>query len=132
MIDPLMRAAIATLILDNTPHDAERARGTRSKIDLCDVMFKLTAPRKFSIDRAGRLELEITHSRLGELTGKWALELGAGSYGSWTHQTGADARAAFAAACVAALADKRLLGRDPLIAAARDRGITGDDKTFRA
>ena len=131
LIDPLMNAGITTIILDNTPHDADRARGTSSKGDLCDLIYVLKAPKAFSRDRAGRVELEATHSRIGEVTGTWALELGAGSYGTWAHMTGADTRKQFHEACVAALQAKRPQGRDPLLKASRDNGAQGTEETQR-
>jgi hypothetical protein len=128
LIDPLHAAGVATIILDNTPHESERARGTSSKGDLCDLNYVLKAPKKFSCDRAGRAELELTDSRLGEVTGTWRLELGAGAYGAWAHVTAADVREQFHEACIAALREKSPLGRDPLIKAARNRGVRATDE----
>jgi hypothetical protein len=58
LLDPLMHNGIATVVLDNTGHgDRARARGTSAKADLADVVFSLTAKAAFSIERAGRVEL---------------------------------------------------------------------------
>jgi hypothetical protein len=132
LIDPLARAGIATCILDNAGHtDKNRSRGTSSKADLCDLMYSLKTSEKFSKDRQGRLELESTHSRIGEITGTWTLELGGGYYDSWKHQTAASARQQFQDACIAALRETAPLGRDALVKAARDHGGKGRDVTVR-
>ena len=94
-------------------------------------MYSLKTSEKFSKQRPGRLELECTHSRIGEVTGTWTLELGAGHYDSWTRQTAAGAREQFRAACVAALSETTPLGRDPLIQAARGHGAKGRGDTLR-
>ena len=48
LIDPLMRAGIATAILDNTGHGAkDRARGSSSKGDLADLVYVLRTVEEF-------------------------------------------------------------------------------------
>jgi hypothetical protein len=132
LIDPLARAGIATAILDNAGHaEKSRSRGTSSKADLCDLMYSLKTSEKFSKGRQGRLELESTHSRIGEITGTWTLALGGGYYDSWTHQTAAGARQQFHDACVAVLRETAPLGRDALINGSRDHGATGKSDTLR-
>jgi hypothetical protein len=83
LIDPLWAANIATVMLDNEGHRRGRVRGTTSKPDYCDVMFSLERAEEYSLVKAGRLEMNCTHSRFGELTGTWALDLGGGTYGHW-------------------------------------------------
>jgi hypothetical protein len=140
LIDPLARAGIATLILDNTGWEAsDRPRGSTSKIDLCDVVLLLECPMEFGLQRRGRLRLTRKLSRLAEVGEAWDMELGAGAYGAWT-ATGADARRARAAqeaheafrtACVTALEDDAPLGRDALLKAARGCGAKGKSDTLR-
>jgi hypothetical protein len=82
-IDPLFRAGIATLILDNAGHtDPTRGRGSSSKADLNEILFTIEAVEPFDTDTTGRLRLEITHSRLGT-SGRWELEIGGGVVGHW-------------------------------------------------
>jgi hypothetical protein len=132
LIDPLARAGIATGILDNAGHtDKNRSRGTSSKADLCDLMYSLKTSEKFSKQRQGQLELECTHSRIGEITGTWTLDLGAGYYDSWTHQTAAGSRQRFHDACVAALRETAPLARDALVNASRSHGAKGKQDTLR-
>ena len=45
LVDPLTHAEIASMLLDNAGHEENRARGSSSKGDLCDVMFTLQATR---------------------------------------------------------------------------------------
>ena len=119
-----MRAGIATVVLDNSGHDAkERARGTSAKEDLADVVLTLRAAVTFSVDKTGRLELTCRASRFGEMDGAWTLELGGGEYASWRPKDAADARDTFHEACVAALSETSPLGRDKLLAAVRNRQV---------
>jgi len=84
LIDPLMQAAITTVILDNAGHvEKDRPRGTSSKGDLCDIAFTMRTLSPFSSTLAGRLELRCTDSRIGEISGTWHMELGDGCYGDW-------------------------------------------------
>jgi hypothetical protein len=132
LIDPLTRDRITTVILDNAGHsDKDRARGTSSKQDLCDVAFTLKTVQEFSLNRPGRVEMTCTHSRIGELIGTWALDLGAGGYGSWRHLDGSDARRAFHETCIAVLTENRPLGRDKLLKGVRDSGIKITEDTAR-
>lgn len=84
LIDPLSKAGIATLTLDNVGHvEKGRPRGTSAKADLCDIAYVMHGVKPFSLDVAGRVELRCTHSRIGEVDGAWEMELGGGHYGSW-------------------------------------------------
>lgn len=131
LVDPLMIAGIASVVLDNTGHEENRARGTKSKADLCDVMFTLKRTQEYALDRAGRLELTVQLSRFGELTGAWELELGRGAYGSWRHVGAAEARRSFRETVAAVLQEASPLGRDALLAGLRGRGVKGTEKTLR-
>jgi hypothetical protein len=84
LVDPLMRAGIATITLDNTGHDGDRPRGTKSKLDLGEIVFMATG-KPFSRERAGSFSLVCSHSRIGEITtgDTWRMELGGGKFGSW-------------------------------------------------
>lgn len=131
LVDPLMRAGIACVLLDNTGHEENRARGAKSKADLCDVMLVLKTTREFALDRAGRVEMTIQYSRFGELTGTWALELGDGNYGSWAHVGAVEARRRFRETVLDVLRESSPLGRDKLTEKLRDRGLKGTDETLR-
>jgi hypothetical protein len=83
LIDPLFRAGVATLILDNAGHsDPKRGRGTSSKGDLNEILFTLDAIEPFGLDTTGRLRLDVDYSRLGT-NGRWELEIGGGIFGHW-------------------------------------------------
>jgi hypothetical protein len=84
LIDPLMRAGITTITLDNTGHrEKGRARGTSAKEDLCDLVYTMRTLASFGSAIRGRLELRCTASRLGEIGGAWQMELGEGRYSAW-------------------------------------------------
>ena len=86
LVDPLMRAGIATIVLDNMGHEAKsRPRGTSAKEDLCDIAYTMKVVAPFSSTLAGGLELRCSRSRIGEITvgDAWRMEIGGGSYGSW-------------------------------------------------
>lgn len=90
LIDPLSRAGTSTLILDNTGHgDQGRSRGSSAKGDLADVTFVMKELAPFSETRAGRLQLEVSESRFGDVEGRWTLDLGDGAYGTWQRPGGA-------------------------------------------
>lgn len=83
LVDPLFRAGISTLILDNSGHsETRRGRGASSKGDLNEILFVLETIEEFNLDTTGRLRLEITDSRFGN-TGRWELDIGGGLFGSW-------------------------------------------------
>jgi AAA domain len=84
LIDPLAQAGIATIVLDNVGHvERDRARGTSSKEDLADVALLMRTLSPFSAERAGRVELRCTASRLGDIGGCWQMSLGGGHFGEW-------------------------------------------------
>jgi hypothetical protein len=83
LIDPLFRAGIATLVLDNAGHqEPKRGRGASAKGDLNEINFSLETIEPFNLDTTGRIRLEIENSRFGN-TGRWDLEIGGGVFGSW-------------------------------------------------
>jgi len=121
LIDPLCRADIATLILDNTGHeDSERARGSSAKGDLADVTLTLKKLVPFSKTKRGRVDLAIKESRLGDIEGRWTLDLGGGAYGTWERPV--SEREAFRRAVIAALRREQPLGRNRLLEAMREAG----------
>jgi hypothetical protein len=82
IVDPLFRAGIATVQLDNTGHgDSGRARGSSSKGDLADVTYTLKTTSAFDHQRRGRLRLVRAHSRFGDVAPAFTMELGAGHFG---------------------------------------------------
>lgn len=85
IIDPLFRAGIATVQLDNTGHgDSSRARGSSSKGDLADVLYTLKTVAAFDEHRSGRLRLVRSHSRFGDVGSAFEMELGAGHFGRFS------------------------------------------------
>jgi AAA domain len=83
LVDPLFRAGIATLILDNSGHqEPKRGRGASAKGDLNEILFAAEAVEHFDLNTTGRLRLEITDSRFGD-NGRWELEIGGGTFGNW-------------------------------------------------
>lgn len=131
LIDPLTRAGIATVILDNTGHgEKDRARGSSAKQDLADIAYTVRAANAFNLQRAGLLEMTCRHSRFGEISGTFVLELGGGTYGSWRAKDGGDARRIFHDSCVKALQVESPLGRDRLLPAARAAGAGGRTETL--
>jgi AAA domain-containing protein len=82
-VEPLFRAGIATLILDNTGHEETgRSRGTTAKDDLNEVLFKLEVAERFGLNTTGRLRLTIRDSRFGN-TGMWDMRIGGGVFEPW-------------------------------------------------
>jgi hypothetical protein len=70
LIDPLMRAGITTVILDNAGHvDKDRPRGSSSKGDLCDVAFtKARTPARPCAGCASDGSLQSTSSEHNDAT----------------------------------------------------------------
>jgi hypothetical protein len=92
IVEPLFRAGIATVQLDNTGHgDTNRARGSSSKGDLADVLYTLKTVAAFDEQRRGRLRLVRSHSRFGDVAPAFTMELGAGHFGAFAaeHADGA-------------------------------------------
>lgn len=90
IIEPLFRAGIATVQLDNTGHgDSGRARGSSSKGDLADVLYTLKTASAFDEHRRGRLRLVRSHSRFGDVASAFTMELGGGHFGTFTAEASA-------------------------------------------
>jgi len=85
IVEPLFRAGIATVQLDNTGHgDKTRARGSSTKGDLADVLYNLKTTAPFDERRAGRVRLVRAHSRFGDVGPAFTMSLGAGTFGTFT------------------------------------------------
>jgi hypothetical protein len=83
VIDPLFRAGIATVILDNTGHaEVRRSRGASAKGDLNEVLFTLATVERFNSVTTGLIELEVTDSRFGNF-GRWEMIIGGGRFEPW-------------------------------------------------
>lgn len=94
IINPLFKAAVTTIILDNTGWDGGgRSRGTSAKGDLADVEYGMSQADPFNADTRGRVELRVNYSRFGEVFGTWDMEIGGGTYGQ-LRRTSARAKAA--------------------------------------
>jgi hypothetical protein len=82
LIIPLNRTGITTAILDNTGHEhTDRARGTKAKEDLNEVIFALTATEDFDAETSGKLVWRRTRQRFSGVPLVMAQELGGGTYG---------------------------------------------------
>lgn len=93
-IDPLFRAGIATVILDNTGHEeTKRSRGSSAKGDLNEVLFSLEVVEPFNLDDTGKVRLEITDSRFGN-AGRWEMTIGGGVFEPWQSVDKGDGEAA--------------------------------------
>ena len=75
--------------------------------------------------------MTVQHSRFGELTGTWELNLGGGSYGNWAHVGGTEARRAFREMVIDVLQETSPLGRNALFKKLRERKLKGTDDTWR-
>jgi hypothetical protein len=88
-IDPLFRASVTTVILDNTPHEnSTRARGSVTKGDLVDVVFHIETIEKFDRDTRGLIKLVQDDSRFGDRC-VWRMEIGKGMFGKWVQDADA-------------------------------------------
>lgn len=81
LIMPLSQAGITTVILDNTGHvDQARARGTKAKDDLNEVVYALSAVGKPDIDTTAILKMTLTRQRFGGLHRHLQARIGGGIY----------------------------------------------------
>ena len=86
-IDPLFRAGIATMILDNTGHqESKRSRGASAKGDLNEILFSLEVVDPFDLTTVGKVRLEISDSRFGN-SGRWEMTIGGGTFEPWNGST---------------------------------------------
>lgn len=124
IIDPLFRAGIATLILDNTGHkEKTRARGTTSKGDLNEICFYIEVVTPFDTTSKGELKLVVEKSRSGN-SGEWRMRLGGSYFYPWEpHNVDLKPNNKFREAAEAVLADGEMRGRRKLLDAVRARGM---------
>lgn len=80
LLIPLSRAGIATLVLDNTGHEGERARGASSKSDLNEVVYVAVVTQPFDRDQTGELQLHRRRTRFSGIPEKLTMTLGGGTY----------------------------------------------------
>lgn len=116
-IEPLKEAGIATLILDNSGwHNDGRPRGSSSKEDLNEHLFKSEKAEDFDRETTGLIVLEVKESRDG-LTGTWTMRIGGGVYDPWQEAdegVGVGKKSKQTASKDAKLAEmRRLLDADP-------------------
>lgn len=125
LIDPLFRAGVATLVLDNTGHtDKKRSRGSSAKGDLNELVFSLQKTADFDLFTTGEVKLKVEKTRFGN-TGEWTMKLGGGQYGSWQSNGPAKPRPDFQAAVVAVLMKHRHpLGMNRLITEVRRLSVS--------
>jgi AAA domain len=124
VIDPLFRANVATLILDNTGHkETTRGRGTAAKGDLNELLFSMETVSDFDLFSRGQVKLKVEFSRFGS-RGEWTMDIGAGQFSSWQAvQPRTASNDDFRAAVEKVLADGRPHGQDKLIRAVRETGV---------
>ena len=91
LIIPLNRAGITTMILDNTGHEnTDRARGTKAKEDLNEVIFSLSVAEVFDAETTGKLIWRRTRQRFSGVPLVMTQQLGGGTYGLPIEQTEED------------------------------------------
>jgi hypothetical protein len=134
-VDPLFRAGIATMILDNTGHqEPKRSRGSSSKGDLNEIIFTLEAVEPFDLATVGKARLEVSHSRFGN-TGRWDMTIGGGTFTRWQRVDKTDAqepRPAFFPTGLMERASRYLeLIREPASRNAIERNIEGKSTTYK-
>ncbi|MGH2973880.1 MAG: AAA family ATPase [Solirubrobacterales bacterium] len=81
LLVPLARAGVTTLVLDNTGHDGDRARGASAKGDLNEVVYVVETGEPFDRELAGHLRLVRRRTRFAELPPELHVPIGGGSYG---------------------------------------------------
>ncbi len=81
LLVPLARAGIATVVLDNTGHDGDRARGASAKGDLNEVVYVVETGEPFDREQLGHLRLVRRRTRFAELPGELHVPIGGGVYG---------------------------------------------------
>jgi hypothetical protein len=77
---PLSQAGTATLVLDNTGHDQDRARGAKAKDDLNEVVYLVKVAERFGRDVSGAVRLARHRDRF-DLPRALKVPLGGGTYG---------------------------------------------------
>jgi hypothetical protein len=131
-VEPLFRAHIGTLILDNTGHNEKtRPRGASTKGDLNEILFSMETVSDFDLHRKGRLKLKVERSRFGNV-GEWTMDIGGGHFGSWESANELPDRSDFEAAVLDILSGGNALGQDKLCSAVRARDVRISNETARA
>jgi hypothetical protein len=81
LLIPLAKAGTTTVVLDNTGHEhKDRARGTVTKSDLNEVVYRLVVGAPFDRARTGNFRLVRRRSRFGDTPREIRIELGGGVY----------------------------------------------------
>ena len=141
-VTPLVRRGIAVATLDNTGHEAKnRPKGSGSKLDAIPQAFKVTQPEIFTPAQLGRIEIECTRSRFGDIGRRWTMRVGDGTFDlPVARDESPDAKRARDLSerketlCTAVIKALRPgpLGRDPLIKSCREQGVKGQSDRLRS
>jgi AAA domain len=91
--DQLKQCGVATLILDNTGHGEDRARGARSKTALIETAYKVTGGKDVRPDKHGTLKLKLERSRSGKVAEWITAGSGDGSFDRLAPQEGSAPKA---------------------------------------
>jgi len=82
LLIPLARTGVTTMVLDNTGHEeTDRARGTKAKEDLNEVVYVCKVSSAFDRSIRGEARLERTRTRFADLPAVLGVPLGDGVYG---------------------------------------------------
>lgn len=77
---PLSQAGTTTMVLDNTGHGEDRARGAKAKDDLNEVVYLVKVAERFGRDLGGAVRLTRHRDRF-DLPRTLKIPLGGGTYG---------------------------------------------------
>ena len=77
---PLAKAGIATVVLDNTGHGESRARGSKAKEDLNEIVYEMSARGTIDITSTGTLSFKLTRTRFAGLHRQLEMKIGGGVY----------------------------------------------------
>lgn len=141
-VTPLVRRGIAVVTPDNTGHEEKgRPKGSGSKLDAIPQAYKVRTVENFTPAQLGRIEVDCTRSRFGDIGRRWTMKVGAGVFelpqardvapsvkATRVHR---EKRREFLSACLAALREGAPLGRDLLIDGARKHGAVGRNEKLR-
>jgi hypothetical protein len=81
LLVPLARAGVTTVVLDNTGHEGDRARGASAKNDLNEVVYVVATGEEFNREQPGHLRLLRRRTRFSELPAELHVPIGGGTYG---------------------------------------------------
>ncbi len=94
LLVPLSRAGVTTVVLDNTGHEGERARGAKAKDDLNEVVYAVKPGADFDRKTTGNLRLVQRRTRFADLPGELHVSVGGATYGPITEgEPGSDSEA---------------------------------------